>query len=179
MSETFTLERLFEAFPGGIRIPRIQRGYVQGRDDEKGKEIRANFVPKLVDAVFNGKDLSLDFIYGVAGSDGEGRRCLLPLDGQQRLTTLFLLAWLCGKWNREWHFSYESRRIPQLFFAALVVGFAVGASACMTFIAGKKVSTTGHVIVGHNEDDWPPFTVHHGMLPARDWPAGTMLPAHW
>ena len=54
---------------------------------------------------------------------------------------------------------------------------AFGASACMTFIAGKKVSTTGHVIVGHNEDDWPPFTVHHGMLPARDWPAGTMLPA--
>ena len=43
MSETFTLERLFEAFPGGIRVPRIQRGYVQGRDDEKGKEIRANF----------------------------------------------------------------------------------------------------------------------------------------
>ena len=39
MSETFTLERLFEAFPGGIRVPRIQRGYVQGRDDEKGKEI--------------------------------------------------------------------------------------------------------------------------------------------
>ena len=120
MSETFTLERLFEAFPGGIRIPRIQRGYVQGRDDEKGKEIRANFVPKLVDAVFNGKDLSLDFIYGVAGSDGEGRRCLLPLDGQQRLTTLFLLAWLCGKWNREWHFSYESRRIPQLFVEGLM-----------------------------------------------------------
>ena len=120
MSETFTLERLFEAFPGGIRIPRIQRGYVQGRDDEKGKEIRANFVPKLVDAVFNGKDLSLDFIYGVARSDGEGRRCLLPLDGQQRLTTLFLLVWLCGKWRREWYFTYESRRIPQLFVEGLM-----------------------------------------------------------
>ena len=120
MSETFTLERLFEAFPGGIRVPRIQRGYVQGRDDEKGKEIRANFVPTLVDAVFEGNDLTLDFIYGVAGSDGEGRRCLLPLDGQQRLTTLFLLAWLCGKWNREWHFSYESRRIPQLFVEGLM-----------------------------------------------------------
>ena len=64
-----------------------------------------------------------------------------------------------------------------LISATLAVGFALGASACMTFIAGKKVSTTGHVIVGHNEDDWPPFTIHHGMLPARDWPAGTMLPA--
>lgn len=120
MSEIFTLERLFEAFPRGIRIPRIQRGYVQGRDDEKGKEIRANFVPNLVDAVFNGKDLSLDFIYGVARSDSEGRRCLLPLDGQQRLTTLFLLAWLCGKWRREWYFTYESRRIPQLFVKGLM-----------------------------------------------------------
>ena len=120
MSEIFTLERLFEAFPGGIRIPRIQRGYVQGRDDEKGKEIRANFVPKLVNAVFEGNDLPLDFIYGVARSDGKGRRCLLPLDGQQRLTTLFLLAWLCGKWRREWSFTYESRRIPQLFVEGLM-----------------------------------------------------------
>lgn len=126
MSETFTLERLFEAFPGGIRVPRIQRGYVQGRDDEKGKEIRANFVPTLVDAVFEGNDLTLDFIYGVAGSDGAGRRCLLPLDGQQRLTTLFLLAWLCGKWNREWHFSYESRRIPQLFVEGLMAHSYMG-----------------------------------------------------
>ena len=120
MSETFTLERLFEAFPGGIRIPRIQRGYVQGRDDEKGREIRTNFMPTLVNAVFEGKDLPLEFIYGVARSDGKGRRCLLPLDGQQRLTTLFLLAWLCGKWRREWSFTYESRRIPQLFVEGLM-----------------------------------------------------------
>lgn len=115
-----TLEEIFEKYKGGIRIPRIQRGYVQGRDDEKGKEILANFVPTLVDAVFNGKDLSLDFIYGVERSDDVGGRCLLPLDGQQRLTTLFLLACLCGKWNREWHFAYESRRIPQLFVEGLM-----------------------------------------------------------
>ena len=138
MSEMFTLERLFEAFPGGIRIPRIQRGYVQGRDDEKGKEIRANFVPTLVDAVFEGKDLTLDFIYGVAGSDGEGRRCLLPLDGQQRLTTLFLLAWLCGKWNREWHFSYESRRIPQLFVEGLVAHSYMGTDKPSAQIENKS-----------------------------------------
>jgi dipeptidase len=47
----------------------------------------------------------------------------------------------------------------------------------MTFVAGKKMSATGRVIVGHNEDDWPPFTVHHGMIPARSWPEGTRLPA--
>lgn len=119
MSKAYTLERLFCEYTGGICVPRIQRGYVQGRDDEKGKEIRANFVPALVDAVFEEKDLSLDFIYGVAGDDGAGRRSLLPLDGQQRLSTVFLLAWLCGKWNREWRFTYESRRIPQLFVEGL------------------------------------------------------------
>ena len=54
---------------------------------------------------------------------------------------------------------------------------AFSADACMTFIAGRKVSGTGRVIVGHNEDDWPPFELHHGMLPARDWPAGVVLPA--
>ena len=112
-----TLEEIFEKYKGGIRIPRIQRGYVQGRDDEKGTEIRANFVPTLVDAVFNGKDLSLDFIYGIAGTDGDVR---MPLVGQQRLTTLLLLSWLCGKWKREWHFTYESRRIPQLCVEGLM-----------------------------------------------------------
>ena len=87
MNEAYTLKKLFEDFPGGICVPRIQRGYVQGRDDANGKEIRANFVPALVSAVFDKKPLSLDFVYGVA--DG---RCLMPLDGQQRLTTLALLV---------------------------------------------------------------------------------------
>ena len=64
--------------------------------------------------------------------------------------------------------------------SALVIAFILAAfvsEACMTFVAGKKVSATGRVIVGHNEDDWPPFETHHGILPAHDWPTGTMLPA--
>jgi hypothetical protein len=115
MNEVWTLNNLFERFPGGIRIPRIQRGYVQGRDDAKGREIRENFLPALVSAFFEDKPLSLDFIYGVSVGD-----CLLPLDGQQRITTLFLLTWLCGRWERNWRFEYESRRIPQLFVEGLV-----------------------------------------------------------
>ena len=115
MSEKYTLERIFSLFPKGICVPRIQRGYVQGRRDEKGLEIRKNFVPALVNTVFGGKELSLDFIYGVAKE-----QCLLPLDGQQRLSTLFLLAWLCGKWQSDWCFTYEARRIPQLFVKGLL-----------------------------------------------------------
>jgi hypothetical protein len=121
MSEIFTLEKLFGRFPGGIRVPRIQRGYVQGRENSKGEAIRAEFVPELVAAIFGGKSLSLDFLYGVTveGKHVE-ERCLMPLDGQQRLTTLAILAWLCGKWRKEWRFAYESRRIPELFMEGLL-----------------------------------------------------------
>ena len=59
----------------------------------------------------------------------------------------------------------------------VVAIMAFQSPACMTFVAGKKISATGRVIVGHNEDDWPPLVVRHGMLPARDWREGMFLPA--
>ena len=65
----------------------------------------------------------------------------------------------------------------RLLMAMAVALLAASTHACMTFVVGKKASATGRVIVGHNEDDWPPYECHHGMLPARDWPAGTFLPA--
>ena len=67
--------------------------------------------------------------------------------------------------------------LKKLVSAFLAAGLALGASACMTFVVGKKISPTGHVVVGHNEDDWPPFETHHGLLTARDWPEGAVLPA--
>lgn len=48
---------------------------------------------------------------------------------------------------------------------------------CMTAIVGKKVSSTGRVLVAHNEDD-PGRTVNnHAFVPGRDWPEGSVLPA--
>lgn len=44
-----------------------------------------------------------------------------------------------------------------LLFAALAA--TAMSEACMAFVVGKKVSATGHVIVGHNEDDWPSWSV--------------------
>ena len=44
------------------------------------------------------------------------------------------------------------------------------AGACYTVIAGKKASATGHVIVGHNEDDGGRCIFRYGMVPAADWP---------
>ena len=77
---------------GVIRIPQIQRDYAQGRQHKEVKEIRNHFVRTLM-LVITGKsaESQLDFIYG---SDRNG--AFEPLDGQQRLTTLFLLHWVLG-----------------------------------------------------------------------------------
>ena len=82
-SEKFTFRELISKHK--IEIPIIQRDYAQGRAGQS--DIRTNFLTALVEVV-NGKKLELDFIYGSV-KDG----VLQPLDGQQRLTTLFLLHW--------------------------------------------------------------------------------------
>ena len=48
---------------------------------------------------------------------------------------------------------------------------------CMTLIAGKAASATGHVLVGHNEDDGGHVVVRHGWVPPRDWEKGAVMPA--
>lgn len=69
----------------GIEIPMLQRDYAQGRENAHARKIRERFLDTLVDALQD-KPVILDFIYG---STQDGKFC--PLDGQQRLTTLFLL----------------------------------------------------------------------------------------
>lgn len=70
----------------GIVIPIVQRDYAQGRIAPEVKRIRERFLNVLYDAVVNDKPTTLDFIYGNIEDEK-----LIPLDGQQRLTTLFLL----------------------------------------------------------------------------------------
>ena len=69
-----------------IEIPVLQRDYAQGRSIEKIARIRKDFLDVLHDALVNDASVTLDFVYGdiVRGK-------LTLLDGQQRLTTLFLL----------------------------------------------------------------------------------------
>ena len=78
---------------GHIRIPMIQRDYAQGRPAESA--VRELFLRALEEALRKPADdptlpLNLDFIYGSV--EGDGKKRFLPLDGQQRLTTLFLAA---------------------------------------------------------------------------------------
>ncbi len=100
-----------------IKIPIIQRDYAQGR---LGREyVRKNFLENLKKAL-DGQPIKLDFVYGSI-EDGKN---LQPLDGQQRLTTLWLLHWYialksgnltaenCGILNK---FTYETRASSREF----------------------------------------------------------------
>lgn len=72
-----------------IEIPIIQRDYAQGREDRSTSRIRGAILDALIKALVpNAPAQPLDFIYGEI-KDG----VLIPLDGQQRLTTLFVLHW--------------------------------------------------------------------------------------
>lgn len=82
--------------PGNYKlvIPIIQRDYAQGRDNDKANEVRHDFLNQLFDymtAECGSHDL--DFVYGTTSSaaDSSRKKEFIPLDGQQRLTTLFLI----------------------------------------------------------------------------------------
>ena len=82
-----------------VIIPPIQRDYAQGRNNEDVRRIRDRFLNNISDVLaddYNDAPLKLDFIYGylVGDEDKKGSMSIFkPLDGQQRLTTLFLLHW--------------------------------------------------------------------------------------
>ena len=73
-----------------VIVPGIQRHYVQGEDTPKAREVRKNFIKDIFAAFSDKKQMHLDFIYGPIRT--EGTDAFIPVDGQQRLTTLWLLA---------------------------------------------------------------------------------------
>jgi len=86
----FTLKYLLESYK--VMIPQIQRDYAQGRESES--ELRKGFVTKIKQTIQeNEPKLNLDFIYGYTEKAGKDEEVFIPLDGQQRLTTLWLTHW--------------------------------------------------------------------------------------
>ena len=111
-----------------IEIPIIQRDYAHGR---LGKEnLRKNFLADLKKALddespYKGISMKLDFVYG---STENGK--MNPLDGQQRLTTLWLLHWYIALRAEELNedncavfrkFTYETRISSREFCENLCV----------------------------------------------------------
>lgn len=74
-----------------VVIPGIQRHYVQGANNPKAKSVRKQFIKEIFTAIEEKQnEFNLHFIYGPINTDGEDS--FVPVDGQQRLTTLWLIA---------------------------------------------------------------------------------------
>lgn len=111
-----------------IEIPIIQRDYAQGR--QKEAVVRESFLQALFEYLATNRPFNdLDFVYGSITESSK----FIPLDGQQRLTTLFLLHWYLAvsageqgsfnailSHNRQSRFTYETRSSSREFCDALV-----------------------------------------------------------
>lgn len=127
-----------------ILIPMIQRPYAQGRKSQKS--IREKFMHDIFATLANNdvEKLELNFIYGTFIEEGE-KRIFQLLDGQQRLTTLFLLHWyvaardsMCNDATTSLpeylkNFEYQTRTTSTAFLKKLV-----SAKLCL----GEKPSKT-------------------------------------
>lgn len=126
-----------------VVIPVIQRDYAQGRvsektlkemqREEKNKEQKVSSLEedigsKLLEdmkfALESGKQINLNFIYGKEINKGNDK-VFYPVDGQQRLTTLFLLHLFAFYDSEEEtkileRFSYQSRDTSKRFFSELI-----------------------------------------------------------
>lgn len=114
-----------------IEIPIIQRDYAQGRNTKSTNIIRKNFTNYLIDSLCSEKNIELDFVYGATEEIGiakEKNIVFIPLDGQQRLTTLFLLHWFIAAREGRMSeaktilskFSYETRPSAHDFCTRLI-----------------------------------------------------------
>lgn len=117
--QEYTFQKLLEQYDK-ILVPMIQRDYAQGRTDKKATDVRNN----LLTDIFSDKDVHFDLVFGSKERriiDGKETSCFIPVDGQQRLTTLFLLylyGQKTGKTNTELDlskFSYDTRRAASDF----------------------------------------------------------------
>lgn len=116
-----------------IRIPKIQRDYAQGRKNQE--EVRNTFTDKIFEYLNANEEKDLDFIFGNVEEEGEARY-FIPIDGQQRLTTLALLYWYLANINGDYEnfktlfcsekedyviskFTYETRTSSTEFFNSL------------------------------------------------------------
>lgn len=103
-----------------VEVPIIQRDYAQGRDDDHATRVRLNLLKDMKLAILGETpQLDLNFVYGKIENDK-----FIPLDGQQRLTTLYLLHIYAfsndsDKTDILKNFTYETRKSSRDFLEKL------------------------------------------------------------
>ena len=133
MNPNYTLKELLDKY--SVVIPQLQRDYAQGRDE--AKELRVRFLSQILHVLRGEGRLNLDFVYGYDKALSPNHHPIFyPLDGQQRLTTLWLLHWYLlpskpAAEEREWllRFSYRTRSSSTRFCQLLVEHAAVDVAA--------------------------------------------------
>ncbi|KAA6328553.1 hypothetical protein EZS27_022563 [termite gut metagenome] len=115
-----------------IEIPKIQRDYAQGRTSES--EVRIRFLDDIFKTLVSQDEalMEMDFVYGslLEVEKTNKQNIFTPLDGQQRLTTLFLLYWYVAARELEQtsrddlnklleKFTYETRTSSRRFCSQL------------------------------------------------------------
>ncbi|MBF1311455.1 MAG: DUF262 domain-containing protein [Porphyromonadaceae bacterium] len=124
MNPNYTLKELLDKY--SVVIPQLQRDYAQGRAE--AKELRERFLSQILHVLRGEGRLNLDFVYGYDKALSPNHHPIFyPLDGQQRLTTLWLLHWYLlpsesEAEEREWllRFSYHTRSSSTRFCQLLV-----------------------------------------------------------
>lgn len=107
-----------------ICIPIIQRDYIQGAEDKVIDGVRERLINDIIETLEDEtKTLNLNIIYGV----DDNKKIFYPIDGQQRLTTLYLFYWFLAmkagrisefkeKYKK---FTYMTRTSAKEFFSIL------------------------------------------------------------
>lgn len=102
-----TLQSFLETY--NVVIPKVQRDYAQGRQTDDVRRVRDRFLEAikkhLTAADPAERVMKMDFVYGEKeilsyfddNDIKQERMVVTPLDGQQRLTTLYLLHWYAAK----------------------------------------------------------------------------------
>ncbi len=150
----YTFWELLNEWP--ICIPQVQRDYAYGRKDEKAEEVCRNILSSMYNALSpeaNSKPLTLDFVYGNIREEAG----LNPLDGQQRLTTLFLLHLYAAV--KENHleekktlkkFSYETRQTANNFCQSLIDDFELNTNSKKEL--SKQIIDSAKFLPSYNAD---------------------------
>ena len=135
-----------------IEVPIIQRDYAQGRETPEVIRLRKKFINDfLLNSILNNQKVELDFVYGsvlIEKKDDDKKRIFIPLDGQQRLTTLYLLHFFIALKEKRVHeillilnkFNYETRPSAHDFCKKLINELKLNISYYDKFLISFKIS---------------------------------------